>query len=288
MPFLPVMTGRVVDSLEVSERFLWDLRQTVSQMLVENYAGELSTLARRHGMYLTMEAYDLDPCDDLMFAGRVDQPMAEFWTWPPYGVAYSCMEMTSAGHVYGKPIVSGEAFTATDAEKWLGHPYGVKVFGDWAFCHGINRFILHRYAHQPWTEPTRRPGMSMGPWGLHYERTQTWWEQSKVWHEYLSRCQYLLQQGLFSADICYISPEESPNRWYVPGKSRERPGYNYDACPAELVINKMTVKDGRVSLPDGMSYRLLVLPETETMTPQLLRKIKTLVNTAQRWQARSR
>ena len=100
-------------------------------------------------------AYDLNPCDDLMFAGRVDQPMAEFWTWPPYGVAYSCMEMTSAAHVYGKPIVSGEAFTATETEKWLGHPYGVKVFGDWAFCHGINRFILHRYAHQPWTTPTR-------------------------------------------------------------------------------------------------------------------------------------
>jgi hypothetical protein len=278
MPYLPVMTGRVVESLDISERFLWDLRQTVSEMLVENYSGGLSELARRHGMYLTMEAYDLNPCDDLMFAGRVDQPMAEFWTWPPYGVAYSCAEMTSAAHVYGKPIASGEAFTATDTEKWLGHPYGVKVFGDWAFCQGINRFILHRYAHQPWTDPTRYPGMTMGPWGLHYERTQTWWEQSKPWHEYLSRCQYLLQQGLFSADICYVSAEESPNRWYVPGKSRERPGYNYDACPAELVINKMSVKNGRVTLPDGMSYRLLVSPDSETMTPKLLLKIRSLVD----------
>ena len=149
--------------------------------------------------------------------------MAEFWTWPAYAVAYSCIEMTSAAHVYGKQIVGCEAFTATDAEKWLGHPFAVKVFGDWALCHGVNRFVLHRYALQPWTNPERRPGMSMGPWGLHYERTQTWWDQAKPWHEYLARCQYLLQQGLFVADICYLAPEESPQRWQPPGKSKDAP-----------------------------------------------------------------
>src|SRR5882724_9378186 len=144
LPFLPVMTGRVLGSLEISERFLWDLRQTVSDLIVENYAGELRRLSHRHGMHLTMEAYDLNPSDDLSFAGRVDQPMAEFWTWPAYGVAYSCIEMASAAHVYGKPIVSAEAFTATDAEKSVAHPFAVKVFGDRAFCQGINRFVLHR------------------------------------------------------------------------------------------------------------------------------------------------
>jgi hypothetical protein len=277
LPFLPIITGRVVDSLEVSERFLWDLRQTVSDLIVENYAGHFQELARRHGMRLTIEAYDLNPCEDLRYASRADEPMAEFWTWPSYAVAYSCIEMPSAAHVYGKKIVGGEAFTATDAEKWLGHPFAVKVFGDWGFCHGINRFVLHRYALQPWTNPERRPGMSMGPWGLHYERTQTWWDQVKPWHEYLSRCQYLLQQGLFVADICYLAPEESPQRWQPPDKSKERPGYNFDGCPAEVVLTRMGVKDGRIVLPDGMSYRLLVLPESKTMTPRLLGKIKELV-----------
>jgi hypothetical protein len=119
--------------------------------------------------------------------------------------------------------------------------------------------------------------MAMGPWGLHYERTQTWWEYSTPWHEYLSRCQFLLQQGLFSADICYVGLEDSPQRWQVPGKSRERPGYNYDGCPAEIVINRMTVKNGRLVLPSGMTYRVLVLPESETMTPRLLNKVKQLV-----------
>ena len=194
--------------------------------------------------------------------------------------------MASAAHVYGKRIVGAEAFTATDGEKWLGHPGNIKDLGDWAFCEGINRFVFHRYALQPWTEV--KPVLSMGPWGLHYERTQTWWEQSKAWHDYLARCQFLLQQGLFVADMCLLSPEGSPQTLngqhsfmsQLPGQGGqplERPGYNFDTCPSEVVLNRMSVKDGRLVPPDGMSYRLLVLPQVETMTPQLLRKIAGLV-----------
>ncbi|MCF7864630.1 MAG: hypothetical protein K9L89_07565, partial [Kiritimatiellales bacterium] len=152
------------------------------------------------------------------------------------------------------------------------------AIGDWAFCEGINRFVFHRYALQPGTNPDRAPGMSMGPWGLHYERTQTWWEQSKAWHEYLARCQYMLQQGLFVADLCFLAPETSPQAFKSPVKSGlNRPGYNFDGCPPEVVLTRMIVKDGRLVLPDGMSYRMLVLPQVRTMTPQLLRKIRDLV-----------
>ena len=276
-PFLPVFTGRVVDSLEVSERFLWDVRMTVNELLLENYAGHMRTLARRHGLRLSIEAYD-GPCDDMSYAGRADEPMGEWWSYGPYGGAHWCTEMASAAHVYGKPILGAEAFTATDAEKWQAHPGSIKVMGDWAFCEGINRFVFHRYALQPWTNPDRPPGMSMGPWGLHYERTQTWWEQSRAWHEYLARCQFLLQQGLFVADLCFLAPENSPQRFHSPVKSGlDRPGYNFDGCTPEVVLTRMKVKDGRLVLPDGMSYRLLVLPRVPTMTPPLLRKIRDLV-----------
>ena len=276
-PFLPVMTGRVVDGLEVSERFLWDLRQTISDMLIENYAGHFLEMARRHGIRLSIEAYD-GPADDLTYAGRADEPMGEFWRFVPYFGADWCTEMASAAHTYGKPILGAEAFTSTDAEKWQVHPGLMKTMGDWAFCEGINRFVFHRYALQPWTNPDRSPGMSMGPWGLHYERTQSWWEQSIAWHEYLARCQFLLQQGLFVADLCFLEPETSPQRFRSPVKSsRERPRYNFDGCSPEVVLTRMSVKDGRLVLPDGMSYRLLVLPQVETMTPRLLRRIKELV-----------
>ncbi len=276
MPFLPVIAGIVVDSLEISERFLWDVRMTVNDLLMENYAGEFRRLANKNGLRLSIEAYDGSPTDDLTYGGQADEPMAEFWSWSKFGAAYSCTEMSSSAHVYGKKILGAESFTASNSEKWQGHPAMIKELGDWAFCEGINRFVFHRYALQPWTN--RPPGVSMGPWGLHYERTQTWWEQSKAWHEYLARCQYLLQQGLFVADLCFLVPENSPQRFKSPVKgSLERPGYNFDGCPPEVVLTRMSVKDGRIVLPDGMSYRMLVLPQTEMMSPKLLGKIKELI-----------
>ena len=279
LPLLPIVTGRVVDSLGCSERFLWDVRQTVSDLLVENYAGRFRELANKHGLRLSIEAYDGCPCDDVAYAGRCDEPMAEFWS-TGNGTAYSCVEMSAAAHVYGKRILGAEAFTATDAEKWRLHPATIKILGDWAFCEGINRFVFHRYAMQPWLD--RKPGMSMGPWGLHYERTETWWEQSKPWHEYLARCQFLLQQGLFVADLCYLQPEGSPRRFDPPpagrqGDTPDRPGYNFDGCSAEALLTRLSVRDGRIELPDGMSYRALVLPASQTITPRLLAGVAKLV-----------
>jgi hypothetical protein len=272
LPFLPTLAGYFVDSSEVSERFLWDLRQTVSDLIVENYAGEFRRLANQDGLRLSIEAYDGVPCDEMTYAGRADEPMAEFWKVGP-DTRYSCIEMASAAHVYGKQILGAEAFTSTNEERWLEHPGSIKAHGDWAFCEGINRFVFHRYAAQPWTNVA--PGMSMGPWGLHYERTQTWREQSKAWHEYLARCQYLLQQGLFVADVLYLQPEGAPRRFTPP--PWERTGYNFDGCTSEVLLTRAKVQGGRIVLPDGMSYRVLVLPRVETMTPELLRKIKELV-----------
>jgi alpha-L-rhamnosidase/Glycosyl hydrolase 2 galactose-binding domain-like len=292
MPYFPVLSSRIVDSREVSERFLWDFRQTISEMILDNYAGHLRELANRRGLRLSIEAYTSCPVDDLAYGGRADEPMGEFWSWwfskgaPPYGFGFTCTEMASAAHVYGKPIIGAEAFTAEDHERWQSHPANIKELGDWAFCEGINRFVFHRYAMQPWLNV--KPGMAMGPWGLHYERTQTWWEMSKAWHEYLARCQMLLRQGLFVADVCYLGAEGSPQsignqkRFFSgssanPDEPRDRGGYNYDLCPPEALLARMSVRDGRLVLPDGMSYRLLALPLIETMTPELLKKVKELV-----------
>ena len=273
-PYLPVVAGRVVDSVEVSERFLWDLRRTVADLVSENYAGHMRTLAHAKGLCLSMEAYDGAPTDDIQYAENADEPMAEFW-WPVSNntCIYSAAEMASAAHVSGKPIVGAEAFTAGSEEKWLADPGTIKFRGDWAFCHGINRFVFHRYAMQPWLRET--PGMTMGPWGQHYERTQTWWEKTGPWHAYLSRCQSLLRQGHYAADICYLQPEGAPRR-YGPPPDRSR--YASDGCSADIVMKRMSVKNGRIVLPDGMSYRVLALPASETMTPELLSKVAALVH----------
>jgi hypothetical protein len=269
LPFLPVMTGRSVGSLEVSERFLWDLRRTISELVIDNYAGRMRQLAHQHGLKFTAEAYG-SPCDHLPYAGQADEPMGEFWVGG--SAIETCKGMASAAHTYGKPIIGAEAFTSTDQERWQQHPATLKSLGDRAFCEGINRFVVHRYALQPW--PDVRPGMTMGPWGVHYERTQTWWNWPSAWHDYLARCQLLLRQGLFVADLCHLQAEASPQGFH----NHKRDGYDWDECSADVVLTRMTVRDGRLVLPDGMSYRLLVLPESATMTPALLAKIKELVD----------
>lgn len=281
LPLLPVLAGRIVDSLEVSERFLWDMRATGGDLLQENYAGYFAELAHKHDMRLTIEAYGNGPFDNMRFAGCADEPMSEFW-WRPADpnksdLNPSSREMASAAHVYGKPILGAEAFTASKDERWLGHPALLKALGDRAFCEGVNRFVFHRYASQPWTNPDRQPGIGMGPWGQHYERTQTWWNQSKPWHDYLARCQFLLQKGLVVADLCFLATENSPQSFVSPvNPNSTRPGYNFDGCPTEA-LSRMKVRDGHLVLPDGMSYRMLVLPQSETMTPALLRRIRDLV-----------
>ncbi|MGH7942152.1 MAG: glycosyl hydrolase [Limisphaerales bacterium] len=281
LAYFPVLTGRVVESLEVSQRFLWDFRNTIGDLLVENYAAAMRELAAKHALRLSIEGYSGEPANDVRYGGQAVEPMSECWSWGRFGAKETVTEMACAGHVYGRNIIGQETFTANSDEKWLGHPAVVKDIGDWTFSEGINRFVFHRYAMQPWTNPHYGPGMSMGPWGLHYERTQTWWNMSKPWHDYVARCCYMLRKGHFVADICYMQPEGSPLKFSPPnGKASlsRRPGYNFDGCPAELVLKRMEFENGFLTLPGGMKYRVLVLPDSPTMTPGLLRKIKKLAD----------
>ncbi len=277
--WLPVMTGQVVASLEESEMFLWDLRKTISELLVENYSICMRDLAEKHGLRLSIEGYSGVPVDEMHYGGTAVEPMSELWSWSRFGAAYSVTEMTSAGHVYGRRIIGQETFTADSNERWQGHPAVVKDIGDWAFCQGVNRFVVHRYAMQPFLNVA--PGVSMGPWGLHYERTQTWWKQSLSWHRYVARCQHLLRQGHWVADVLYMQPEGAPSGCpSIPGAGDPSyvPNYKCDGCPAETVLTRLRVDNGDLVLPDGMKYRMLVLPDSPCMTAELLTGIKALAD----------
>ncbi len=277
--YLPAISGRVVDSMEVSERFLWDLRQTAQELVIENHVEHLQALGKKHGFGLSMEPYDMMPCADMSVGAVADVPMCEFWLYG-FNTTYSVIEASSIGHTCGRPIVAAESFTSTDAERWQAYPGSMKVLGDWAFSSGVNRFVFHRCQHQPWLD--RQPGMTMGPYGVHWDRTQTWWDMAGAYHEYVARSQFMLRQGLPVADVCFLVPEGSPQVFRPPasatrGDPPERLGYNFDGCAPETLLARMSVKDGRLALPDGMSYRVLVLPEVPTMTPGLLRKVRDLV-----------
>jgi hypothetical protein len=158
----------------------------------------------------------------------------------------------------------------------------VKNQGEWAWASGINRFVYHTFAHQALPD-NLRPGMTMGPYGVHWDRNQTWWYLSRAYHDYVARSQFMLQQGRTIADVLYLTPEGAPHVFRAPDSALEggnpmlpdRKGYNFDACPPSL-LHQATVKDGSVVFPSGASYRLLVLPCFETMTPALLKKITEL------------
>ncbi|MEI3800419.1 MULTISPECIES: glycosyl hydrolase [unclassified Chitinophaga] len=283
LPFYPVYTGSIVENREISERFLWDLRQTAQELVLENHAGHVKKYAHRRGLGLSIEPYDMNPTADLELGAIADIPMCEFWSKDlGFNAAFSCIEAVSVAHVNGQSLVPSEAFTAQNDEGWKQYPGVMKNQGDWAFAAGINRFVFHTFQSQVLAD-SLRPGMTMGPYGVHWDRNQTWWPMAGAYHRYLSRCQYLLQQGTTVADILYLTPEGSPHVFQPPPSALsgdavlpDRKGYNFDGCaPGQLY--QATVQNGRVVFPGGASYRILVLPAVTTMTPQLLEKIRSLV-----------
>ena len=270
LPFLPVMTGRVVDTLEI----FGTVPVGPAADDIGNGYRELCRSHARVGRCARYAVYRRGLRQPLRLRCRTRGSPTSRWAssgrpavrskpvrrWPPPPT--STARRSSAP----KPLPRVTRRNGASIQRVL------KALGDRVFCEGVNRFVFHRYALQPWDDQ-RVPGMTMGPWGQHYERTQTWWEWTPAWHTYLARCQYLLRQGLFVADVCYVLPEAPPQG----PRDYPRQGYTWDECPAEVVLTRMSVENDRIVLPDGMSYRLLVLPDLQTMTPQLLRKVKELV-----------
>ena len=273
LPYLPVFTGRVVESREISERFLWDVRRTVCDLFADNYFGYFKELCHKNGLKFSTEGYGNGSFDNLQVSGMADIPMGEFWVGG--GAIETTKLAASAGHTNGKPVIGAESFTADDNRgRWLVDPYSIKALGDRIFTLGINRYIFHRYAHQPWTN--LEPGMTMGPWGMNLERTVTWWNQGDAWMKYIARCQYLLQSGRFVADVVAFTGEEGPNDLPMLRGQVVPDGYDYDGCDL-TVLKQMRVDNGTIVLPTGMEYKVLLLPESKWMTPSTLQVVANLI-----------
>ncbi len=273
LPWLPTFSGRAVDSPELTERFLWDLRRTIADLFAENYARRFAELCHQNGLLCSIEPYGNGPFNDLDYGAAADILMGEFWTGG--GVDGSVKLAAALAHTNGRRYVGAESFTASPENgKWLNTPWSLKAIGDQAFCAGVNRLIFHRYAMQPWKDVV--PGMTMGQWGFHFDRTNTWWEQAPAWTRYLARCQFLLQQGHYAADAVYYCGEDAPGSLRA-GSPPLPKGYEYDGCGTNVLVSRMHGEDSRIVLPDGMTYRVLVLPADEAMSPALLRTIKGLV-----------
>ena len=283
-PYFVTFSGRAVKSVAESERFLWDMRLTAQELVLQNYAGHLKELGHQHGFELSIEPYDMNPTADLDLGAVADVPMCEFWSAGiGFDTSFSCIEASSIGHTMGRPVVAAESFTANPGESWQQYPWSMKNQGDWAFCMGVNRFVFATFSHMP-LGGEYRPGMTMGPYGVHWDRGQTWWPLVKDYHRYVTRCSHLLRQGVTVSDILYLTPEGAPHVFRPPPDAlngsaplADKKGYGFDGCSPNILLVRAGVKDGRIVFPGGSSYRLLVLPRCATMTPKLLEKILQLV-----------
>jgi hypothetical protein len=283
LTFYPVYAGYTVVDTETSERFLWDLRLTTQELILANHANYLKNYSHRHRLKLSIEPYDMNPNSDFDLGAIADVPMAEFWS-KDYGfnTVFSVHEATSLAHVGGKQVVAAEAFTAQNNEAWKQYPEVMKNQGDWAFASGINQFLYHTFQHQSLPD-SLRPGMTMGPYGVHWDRNQTWWPLVGDYHRYIARCSYMLQQGRTVADILYVTPEGAPQVFTPPSSATtddaampDKRGYNFDGC-SPLQLMHASVKNHQIVFPSGARYEILVLPKIASMTPQFINKIKSLV-----------
>jgi hypothetical protein len=280
--FLPVLAGWKVP--EAADRFLYDWTRTISDQLILSHYITGREFLKKYGVELVAEAggpgpptWSTCPVDALKALGNVSVPRGEFWV--QHRNIFLVKEVSSASHIYGRRIVDAESFTTW--RRWKDSPFDLKQLVDRAFCEGLNLVTFHTFAS---TNPEDGlPGRTYHA-GSDINSSNTWWNKSKPFMDYLARCCYMLQQGLFVADACYFYGDQAPNFYptyhWVPEKPIPEDlgaGYDFDVVNSDVILNRMSVRDGRIVLPDGMSYSVLVLPDQDHMPLDVLRKLESLV-----------
>jgi hypothetical protein len=279
--YLPALAGRVIGGEESSKQIQQDHQLTIDDLIADNHYAYRRKLANQDGLLFYSEAAgpNMKEGDLLKNSGRVDVAMAEFWMPSPHRPSFErrflVREAASANHVYGKKFTVCESFTSVGTH-WEESPFSMKATGDQAFCDGLNRVAFHTASLSP--SMTAKPGYTMWA-GTHYEPGMTWWNQTPAFNTYLARCSYLLQQGLFAADVLFYQGDKSG---YTHALKTVFPtlgeGYDYDHCNTEVLLTRLKVKNGRMVLPDGMSYRVLVIPDRLPMQLPALEKVASLLN----------
>ncbi|MDE3184404.1 MAG: discoidin domain-containing protein [Bacteroidota bacterium] len=289
IPWMPVLTGQIVKSSKASEQFLYDFRHTLSEMVAEYHYDALTKILAQYGMKRYSESHESGRAliaDGMDVKRKAAVPMSAMWTKNEFinggnqtGYEADIRESASVAHIYGQNLVAAESLTALGLPEkaWSYAPENLKPTADLELASGLNRFVIHCSVHQPTDD--KIPGLGLGPFGQWFTRHETWAEEAKPWTTYLARSSYLLQQGKFVADVVYYYGEDNNITSLFGRKLPDVPeGYNYDFINPDALINLLSVKDGKLVTPSGMSYRLLVLDSNAIrMSLPVLKKIEKLV-----------
>ena len=285
VPWMPVLSGRVIESAEASESFLWDYRKTLGDLLAEYHYDQITDILHQRGMGHYGESHEEGRAfigDGMEVKRSNDVPMSAMWTQKPgvnkelYGYDADIRESASVAHIYGQNLVAAESMTASSG-AWAWSPATLKPTADKEMAMGLNRFVIHTSVHQPLLD--KKPGLALGPFGQWFNRNETWSEQAGAWTTYLARSCYLLQQGHFAADVVYFYGEDSNLTAIYGDHFPDVPaGYNFDYINADALLHKLSVADGELTTASGMKYRVLALdPRSKRMSLAVLEKISALV-----------
>lgn len=275
IPWLPILTGRVMESPRHTADISHEFRRLIADTMADNYFGAFTEMCHRYGMESYIEPYGFGPFDDLKVGGKADRVMGEFWVTQE-GYRGRIPSAVSSGRIYGKSIISAEAYTSLGDLNWRGHPYHFKPHGDRIWAKGVNEMTFHRFAHQPNTHIV--PGMTMSSIGSHIDRTQTWWSNGgKAWFAYLARGSYLLQQGVAESDFLVHLGDEASQGIPNGNPAGVPSGFNCDYVNTDVLVNRMEVNDGWLTLPEGTRYRALYLHNSKRLRLETVERVRDLV-----------
>ncbi len=286
-PWMPVLAGRIVESAQASDKFLWDLRKTIADLTADEHYGQVQASLKERGMGHYGESHESGRvfiADGMEVKKLDDIPMSAMWVQKPginkrtYGYNADDRESASVAHIYGQNLAAAESMTSCDSTTaWAWSPATLKPTADQEFLNGINRIVIHESAHQPLVD--KAPGVTLGPCGQWFNRNDTWAEQADVWIKYLARNSFLLQQGRFAADVIYFYGEDSNITALFASSDPDVPaGYNFDYINADGLIHELSASGGIITTKSGMSYRVLALDKYSShMSLPVLRAIHKLV-----------
>ena len=264
IPWLPVLAGETMGSPGAADGVRRDYYRTIADLIATNHYAHLRTLANQNGLLCFAEpaGRNTSQLDTMLNCKGVDMAMAEFRVPSPHRPTldsrFLLRNAASANHIYGKPVTACESFTSL-GPFWEESFFDIKNVADQAFCDGCNLNVIHNFSQSP--SVTAKPGDAYFA-GTFYNRGVTWWDQTPAFNAYLGRCSFLLQQGLFVADALYYRGDDIGHG--EPRKTEPAlpaPGYDHDNCNLDALLTRVSVKKGRLVMPDGMSYRMLVLPD---------------------------
>ena len=293
-PFLPLLLGYTDQDSVLAERFRGDYSRLVSDLMIENHFGYSVDIANENGFQMVTEAGHggAPRVDPLKALGHSHIPMGEFWNRQRFWVT---KEAASAAHIYNQKLVAAESLTGWN--HWQHGPADFKQLIDIAFCEGLNQVVFHTFAHNP--EIAGKPGFTYHA-GEHLNVNTTWWDMATPFMDYISRCSYMLRQGLFVGDACLYYGDQAPN--FVPSKRidpnikqifddtqclhcgqlkpvnpGDMTGYDFDYMNAEIITRDMSVENGKIVLPSGQSYRVMLLPDRDDISLEVLQRLEKLV-----------